>query len=60
MPRSTDKKVLGVCRKLGNYYKVPALLFRILFIISTLAWGLGIFIYLLLALVFPRRQKQGA
>lgn len=55
---STDKKIGGVCGGLGEYFEKDSTLFRILFILVALAWGLGIIAYLLMWLVIPKKPKS--
>ena len=36
----TDRKLAGVCRGLAQYFNLDATLFRILFVVLALLWGL--------------------
>lgn len=52
--RDPDNGILGgVCSGLGAYFNVDPLLFRILFLVSLLAYGLGL-VYLILWIVLPK------
>lgn len=59
--RSQQERVIaGVCGGLALYYERDPLLFRLLFIILTLATGTGVALYLLLWLVLPSAQQARA
>jgi phage shock protein C len=51
---STDRVLAGVCGGLGEYFNVDSTLIRIVFVLITLADGLGIILYLALALIVPK------
>jgi phage shock protein PspC (stress-responsive transcriptional regulator) len=53
----TDRKIGGVCGGLGEYFGKDPTLFRILFILVALFWGLGIIAYLLMWLIIPKKIK---
>jgi phage shock protein PspC (stress-responsive transcriptional regulator) len=48
-----DAVFAGVCSGLGAYFGVDPILFRILFVIMTIAGGSGILIYLIMMLIAP-------
>ena len=48
----------GVCGGLGEYFGIDPLIFRILFIVFTLVYGVGILIYLLLWVVVPEARTR--
>ncbi len=51
LTRSTSKHILGgVCGGLAKFAKTDPILFRVIFIVTTLIGGIGIFIYLTLLL----------
>jgi phage shock protein PspC (stress-responsive transcriptional regulator) len=53
--RSTsDSKVFGVCGGLGDYLGIDPTLIRIFFVILTFIKGIGMFLYLFLAVIVPR------
>lgn len=59
----TDRVLFGVCGGLADYFKIDAVIFRILFVLLVLADGAGLLIYLVLALVVPLEPEssgQGA
>jgi phage shock protein C len=53
-----DKKILGVCGGLGEYFDVDPVLMRVLFIFVTLATGIfpGIIAYIIAAMVMPKES----
>lgn len=55
----TDRKIGGVCGGLAEYFNKDSTLFRILFIVITfLSFGFGIFVYLAMWLIMPKKPKQ--
>lgn len=54
----TDSVIAGVCGGLGKYFEVDPVLFRLLFIVFTLAGGSGIIIYIIMALVIPDENSS--
>lgn len=50
---ATDKVVAGVCGGLAEYLEVDPSLVRLAFVVGTLWGGLGLLLYVLLALVLP-------
>ncbi|MBN2093370.1 PspC domain-containing protein [candidate division KSB1 bacterium] len=56
---NTDKKIAGICGGLGATTSLPAWCWRILFVASTLIYGLGALMYILLWIFAPgARQKS--
>ena len=57
--RSGNERVLGgVCGGVAEYYKLDPTVIRILFILLTLVYGLGIVLYVALWLVMPRNPSH--
>lgn len=54
---NTDRKIAGVCGGLGQYFGKDPTLFRIVFILVALMWGLGVIAYLLMWLIIPKKEK---
>ena len=52
-----DRVVFGVCAGLGEYFDLDPVLFRLAFVLISLAGGAGVLVYLVLALVLP---EEGA
>ena len=52
--RSTkDKKILGVCAGFAEYFDIDVTIMRIIFVILFFAGSLGLWAYLICALVMP-------
>jgi phage shock protein C len=51
----TDRKLFGVCGGLAQYFDIDPTLVRVLAIASIFCGTLGIWIYLILALVAPSK-----
>ena len=55
--RDPDEKLLfGVCSGLSAYLGWDPIILRALFVISTLAWGVGPLVYIILALIIPKAK----
>ena len=52
---TTDKKIGGVCGGIAKYFEVDSLLVRVLFLVTILELGVGLFAYLILWLLAPKR-----
>lgn len=48
-----DRILFGVCGGLAEYFKVDAIILRVLFVILILIDGIGVILYLILAIVVP-------
>lgn len=54
-----NKKISGVCGGLAEYLDIDATIIRLLFILITLSsFGLGLFLYVILAIVMPGEKKN--
>ncbi|HKK37893.1 MAG TPA: PspC domain-containing protein [Cryomorphaceae bacterium] len=51
-----DKLLFGVCSGLSAYLGWDPIILRALFVISTLAWGVGPLVYIILALIIPKAK----
>ncbi|GHU85071.1 hypothetical protein FACS1894198_2200 [Clostridia bacterium] len=51
-----DKVFLGVCTGIAVYFNIDLVLVRILCLFLVLAWGSGILLYLVIAIVAPIRH----
>ncbi len=57
--RDMESKYLGgVCGGLAEYFRVDPLIIRIIFIVFSLGYGVGIMIYLLLWIVLPEARTR--
>jgi phage shock protein C len=55
--RSTkDKVIAGVCGGMGEYFDLDPVLFRIVWILLALAFGLGIVAYLIAWIIIPKKK----
>ena len=52
-----NKKFLGVCGGLGDYFDQDPTLIRILFIAAVLLFGTGVLLYIVMAIVMPDETK---
>jgi phage shock protein C len=58
LTRSTSEKMLaGVCGGLGEYFIIDPVIVRLVFVLTTMTSGMGIPVYLVLAIVMPRQRK---
>jgi len=57
--RVDHKMIAGVAAGLGDYFAVDPVLFRVLFVVLTVAGGLGIFLYGLLWWITPAAGGEG-
>jgi len=54
--RSEDNYILaGVCGGLGDYFEIDPTLVRVIFVLLAIGGGAGILIYILLALIIPKK-----
>jgi len=54
---NTDRKIGGVCGGLGEYFGTDSTIFRVIFALGILAWGMGVIAYILMWLVIPKKSK---
>lgn len=58
--RSKDERMLfGVCGGFGTYFDMDPTLVRLVFVLLTLATGIGLVIYLIMAIITPQ-EPEGA
>lgn len=50
---STDKMIAGVCGGIAKSLGWDATIIRIIFVVLTVTWGVGVLVYLILALALP-------
>ncbi len=50
-----EKKLLGVCSGLANYFDLDPTVVRVLFIVSFITFGAGLLLYIVLAIVMPHK-----
>ncbi|MBQ0022041.1 MAG: PspC domain-containing protein [Prevotellaceae bacterium] len=54
----TDKQLAGVCGGIAEYFNINSLLVRIGMLILVLGFGVGILVYILLALLAPKGPSR--
>ncbi len=52
-----DKKIAGVCGGIAEYFEVDPTLVRLLWVAFSLAYGSGLIMYIVCALVIPNRAS---
>lgn len=52
-----DKMLAGVCGGLGDYFDIDPVIFRAIFIFSTIGAGAGIIVYIVLWIIVPEETK---
>ena len=53
-----DKKIGGACGGIAEYFDIDPLLVRVLFLVSILEIGVGLFTYIALWLLAPRNPNR--
>ncbi len=48
-----EKKIFGVCSGLAKYFDIDPTIVRAIFLFAAIAFGSGILLYLILAIVMP-------
>ena len=55
--RSDENKVIcGVCGGLGEYFNIDPTIVRLLWAALTLFWGVGLLLYIVAAVILPRKS----
>lgn len=49
-----DAKIFGVCGGLAKYFDIDPTIVRVIFLFALIAYGSGLLLYLVLALVMPK------
>ncbi len=53
----TNKKIMGVCGGLGEYFGIDPVILRIVFVVLALAGGFGLLIYIVMGVLLPPKSK---
>ncbi len=53
----TDNEIAGVCGGLGEYLGIDSTIIRLIWIISVFAFGTGVFIYIIAAILLPEKEE---
>lgn len=48
-----EKKIFGVCSGLANYLDIDPTVMRIIFVLAFLGFGVGLLVYIIMALIMP-------
>ncbi len=57
--RSGRERILGgVCGGIGEYFEVDPTLIRLLWILFSLAYGMGILLYIIMWIIVPRNPRH--
>jgi len=57
--RSRDNKVLaGVCGGIGEYFEIDPVIIRLIWIVLTMIWGFGLFLYIIAIFLIPFEPKE--
>ena len=48
-----EKKIFGVCSGLANYLDIDPTVMRIIFVLAFLGFGVGLLVYIVMALIMP-------
>ncbi len=54
--KSEENRIIcGVCGGLGEYFGLDPVIIRLIFVALTFVWGGGVLLYLVAAIIMPRR-----
>lgn len=53
-----DKKLDGVCAGIGEYFDIDPTLVRLAWVVVTLFGGAGLLLYIIAAIVIPRKPVE--
>jgi phage shock protein PspC (stress-responsive transcriptional regulator) len=53
----TDRKIWGVCGGLAKYFDMDPTIVRIIFIASLLCGTLGLWVYIIMAIIVPQESE---
>ena len=54
----TDRKIWGVCGGLAKYFDVDPTIIRVIFVASLLCGTLGLWVYIIMAIIVPLESKE--
>ena len=55
--KSNEKKIDGVCAGIAEYFELDPTLVRLAFVVFTCMGGSGLLIYIIAALIMPRKPE---
>ena len=53
-----DKKIAGVCAGVAEYFKLDVSIVRLVWVLLTLGWGVGLVAYIACALLIPEKPED--
>ncbi len=53
----TDKKIEGVCGGIAEYFEIDSTIVRLLWLVAVFAFGTGILLYIIAAIMIPKREE---
>ena len=53
----TDRKIWGVCGGLAKYFDIDPTVVRIIFVASLLCGTLGLWVYIIMAIIVPQESE---
>jgi len=53
----TDRVIEGVCGGLAEYFGIDSVIVRLLFVALTFIHGMGVILYIILAIIMPKAEK---
>ncbi len=53
----TDRKIWGVCGGLAKYFDMDPTIVRIIFVASLLCGTLGLWVYIIMAIIVPQESE---
>jgi len=53
-----NKKIGGVCSGISDYFDIEPVIVRLIFVLFTLFWGVGIFFYILAWIIMPTKHSK--
>ena len=56
----SDKKIAGVCGGIAEYFGIDPTIIRLLWLISIAVYGTGLLIYIVAAIIMPKREYTNA
>ena len=54
---TTDKKFMGVCGGLAEYFGVDATIVRVIFVVAAFTGGIGLLAYIVMAVLVPEKTN---
>lgn len=54
----TDRKIWGVCGGLVKYFDVDPTIIRVIFLVSILCGTLGLWVYIIIAIIVPLESEE--